>query len=550
MSAILIPLAAILLLYAPGRAWLSRAIHAQNPEGSRLLFEVLLSASLTSWIAFILAETGQYSIWLLSALQLANTALGTWVNRRARPRPYDHADASILAIFVLSAFWIGAPLDTRLLSGDSTGYLASGLHLSRSGSLVIHDQSVGRLSLDDRRILFPSVAKDYGSPPYLRLQGSFVLRTLDSDEVLPAFHHLLTVWTAIGGDLAGRKGGEWIMPLFFALAVCAVFTFAVTIGRPLMGWILIPLFLLAPPEWWYGRFLMPEVPAQFFLWGGLAGLIPAVRGQSESTPGACAAGLALGVAGLMRIENAVFVSAALLSLVWLKRNISPALRIAGVAAFAVWLHLALHSFCFRTHYWGILTTFLSESASQILGIAVLAGVTLAAVLWKMELSEAWRRRALHLILITAVVAAFGGDLLGGGRNLGLLDAYLGTPLLLLGACSLGWLAIKASNPGEELLLAITAIVAAQVLIAPHATPVPIWAIRRAVPVLIPGICISGAFLLARQWAWWRSLALVVLLITVIWSLALGRPFYDEISILGRATMSKCCGACSQRTVSS
>ena len=87
----------------------------------------------------------------------------------------------------------GAAARHALSAGDSTGYLASGVQLARHGTLVMHDPTLAHLSVDlEARVVSergPGARCDHRT---CGSSGSFILRSLDSDEVLPAFHHLIT----------------------------------------------------------------------------------------------------------------------------------------------------------------------------------------------------------------------------------------------------------------------------------------------------------------------------------------------------------------------
>ena len=97
MRFVVVPLAGYVLLYAPGHALLRRA-HSGTGEASRLLREVLLSACCTSWIGFLLAELGWFSLPLLLAL-LAGLAVMADLLQRRVPRPgYGRRDAIGLAV--------------------------------------------------------------------------------------------------------------------------------------------------------------------------------------------------------------------------------------------------------------------------------------------------------------------------------------------------------------------------------------------------------------------------------------------------------------------
>src|SRR5262249_17270839 len=195
------------------------------------------------------------------------------------------------------------------------GYLAAGVHLSRHGSLVFHDPTIPLLSEDLKRSLFPSVGVTADAPPSLRLLGSLVLSSRDTVEVLAAFHHLIPVWIAIIPGLAGSAAAQWVITLFGGLSVWAMVEFAAGMSGIVAASGFFVLLTLSAVQSWYSRFLMPEIPAQFFVWGGLSCL--SFWDVSRRRADAVLAGLAFGIAGLMRIENAGFLLVALLLSLWI-----------------------------------------------------------------------------------------------------------------------------------------------------------------------------------------------------------------------------------------
>src|SRR5262249_32007529 len=144
-----------LLLYAPGRFLL--AANPPSGRGSRLLREVLLSMCCASWIGFVLAELGWFSLpALLTPLALV-CLIARWRIGPAR-QGYGRDDLIGVAVVASTWLWVAPPLDTRILGADSSGYLAAGVHLSRHETLIIHDPTLARLSPDLKRALFPSAA--------------------------------------------------------------------------------------------------------------------------------------------------------------------------------------------------------------------------------------------------------------------------------------------------------------------------------------------------------------------------------------------------------
>src|SRR5229473_2549545 len=120
MQLILVAGALYLLLYAPGHYWLRRSDDSP-PVGSWLLREILLSACCTSWIGFVLAEAGFYSLPALLAV-LAGLAIVGRARRGggALAQSYRARDALGVAVAVLTWLWVAPPLDTRLMASDST----------------------------------------------------------------------------------------------------------------------------------------------------------------------------------------------------------------------------------------------------------------------------------------------------------------------------------------------------------------------------------------------------------------------------------------------
>jgi hypothetical protein len=515
MPLVLIPAALLLLLYAPGRCLLPRGA-APKASGSRLLREVLLSACCTSWVGFALAEARIFSLPLLLVALAAIAGAGAMWTRGAARASYRAADLAGVGIAALTALWVAPPFDTRMLASDSAGYIASGVHLARQGSLIIHDPTLASLSPDLKRTLFLSLAPDRGAAPFLRLPGSFVLRGLDTDEVLPAFHHLIAVWIAALHQLGGSAAAVWTITLFAALSVWAVVEFARDLCGTTAAAFCCGILLLLAPQYWYSRFLMPEVPTQFFLWGGLCGIAWLERSQRRCD--ALLAGLAFGIAGLMRIETVGFAVAAVLAVTSITpRRARPHWRLMCLAMCAVWLHAGLHLAIFRTHYLGNLRSFVTEDLPGLLQLpwaqpALAAGLfTVAAQARTIRWSA--NRLAFGLAGVLWIVALLG-DERRGWAGLQLLTYYGGLPLLLAG--TVGLMAIGRSperGVAAQLLLMLAALAFAQFMIAPHATPVPMWLIRRAVVVVFPALCVGAVRLCtwaAQARRWWLAVAIALL----------------------------------------
>lgn len=523
MQVFWIPVAVYLLCYAPGHYLLCRAPADASTAGSRLFREVLLSMCCASWLGFVLAQLAIYSLPTLLGL-LAVLALAARPRRRRRAqRQYGYGDLFGCAVVLLTWLWVAPPLNTRLLGSDSSGYIASGVHLSRHGAFVIHDPTMPLLSPDLKRVLFPSVAPDRGSPPYLRLGGSLVLRSLDTDEVLTAFFHLIAVWIAVFHGLAGPEAAQWAITLFAGLSIWAMVEFARTAAGTAVALMFLPLLLLLSPQYWYSRFLMPEIPGQYFLWGGLCCV--AFWCRSHRWADAALAGLAFGLAGLMRIENAAFLLIALtvvFSLSALNSRREAAVLMATAAA--LWLHAGIHLALFRTHYFGNIGTFFRQNLAMLTALPLWQPLLLSACLLGFLV---WQRRharvaafggSSYVVLAAAILCvAVWGDYRRGWSSFKLLTDYGGVPTVLGGGLGLflGTRDLRCRGVAYQLLIVLTAVVFAQVMLQPRATPIALWTVRRALTVVLPALCFGLASLCyqtGQRWHW--SVAAVVFVVGV------------------------------------
>jgi len=507
VALVLAPIAAYLLLYAPGHYLLR--LTANPRSGSRLFREVLLSVCCTSWVGFVLAEIGIYSLPLLLGCLACVAFAAAVFGRRRSVAPYVAGDLVGLAVVALSWAWLSPPLDTRVLGSDSSGYIAAGVHLSRHGSLVIHDPTLPLLPPLLKLALFPTLTHTPFAPPYIRLLGSMTVSDLTTDEVLPAFHHLVIVWVAIFHGVGGSAAAHWAITLFGGLSMWAMVEFAVLACGGVTAVAFFFLLSVSAIQGWYSRFLMPEIPSQFFLWSGLA--IVCLWRSSQRRADAVLAGLAFGMAGLMRAENAVFALPALLFGLfvaggYLRRQ---GLWMLGCAA-ALWIHAVAHLLHFRTHYAVILESLVLDGLALLAAtpwsrLASLAAGICALAVVAYRLGPPALRTMLPLFVLTALVSTWG-QWQQGWAGIGLLTAYQGVPTVIIGFLGLAWFAraTRANDVGRVVCCGLVALALAQFLIAPHATPVPIWLVRRAAAIALPALCLGAAVVcvgLSRRLHW-------------------------------------------------
>ncbi|GIW45847.1 MAG: hypothetical protein KatS3mg077_3129 [Candidatus Binatia bacterium] len=526
-TALLLVLYGGLCFYLPGRAWspwfFSKA--GGDPTGPPTLFvELVASVVATTCLGLLLAEMGWWSPRVLALGLLVLTALGFFVSRKHPHGGYGRHDGMLVLVLLVIGCWLLPPYSARFFAADATGYLAASIHLRRSGSLVIRDSTVPSLDVDLRRVLFPSVAADRGSPPYLRLEGGYVLRSLDGDEVLPAFHHGVAPWGALAASLLGEDAIEWIFGLFGILALGALFRAASAVGLPTalaMGTVL--LAATHPVVFFYARFAMPEMAAAFFLWSGVALL--GHRGTAARLTALASA--ALGCAALLRLENAFFVPCGLLWLA-LKRRATCRASLLG-PGLALCTYALAHTFIWRTHYWGNLVNFAFASDAGLASVLVIAAFSALYlwVRWPSREATAFVHRATAVVLVGVVLVALIAAQfhLRGGREWALMQAWSGWMFLPGGLLGIAMSTVIPPTDSRKLVLCFVLLSALVFFLVPNATPVDLWVLRRATPLLIPGLCLGlsvGAQVLWQAGGHRLARAVVPILFVVVLVTQLGR----------------------------
>lgn len=490
----------LLCFYLPGRAWFS-VLFRCDPLGAdvapRLFLEVTLSTMAVTWLGLLLLDFGVFSTWKLVTLLAVLTLVGEWLGWKDVREPYRWRDATLLLVWVVAFLALWPPIPAHLGGGDGSAYLAAAAAAQRTGALTVSDPSVARLDPDLRRILFPSVSADWGSSPYLRLEGGLILQDLDSGLVLLAFHHGLLPWLALGSDWFGLLHMAGIVPLLGSLTPVGLFVLLARLSALPVAAFGALLVLLQPPFAFYARFPQPEAVAAFFV---VAGTYLFLLGEQGSKRAPVVAGLVLGTAGLLRMELLFLVPAALLFAHASERRRQTTVALAGLipalgAAF-------LQAFFYPTHYWANTATFLSAHAPELATVALL---TAALLCWGERPRSIGRRLAPRLLVLSPLASLLHLGVVGS-PSLGWLIEASG-PLLCLAAVGLLLLNRRslARSQANTTLTFVAALGGTSLLLysfAPNAAPVPWWVLRRSVPALMPTFvvlsCLVASAFFARH----------------------------------------------------
>ncbi len=520
--------AAYLCLYAPAQAWLEQGKFALQ----RPLAVIAASLAWTSFAGLTLAAAGCFSINALLIANAAATAVGLIYSRlfERHRRGCDNASSAtagpassrrlpalrrplgagvLLVVLALSVYW--PPYDTLIGAGDSSAYLATGLHLANSGSMQVPDDLGPQVPPLLARLLFRSADPSHVWPPYARSPGALAVSERGAAEAHPMFFPLPAVWAAIGSSLGGAEYAPAYAPLFSALALWPLWIFMRRRMSALPAVVAISTLALNAAYFWSARLALSEPLATFFLWAGLAALD--AWATEKRNGDASLAAVLLGMTIVARSEFVVLVGGALLLRSLAGDGRGPrrlplsfyaclALALATCAALQTALpgtYTAPLTHALGSAVWGMQRIHANTPLLlPTVGLLSLLAALLAA-----------RRFGVKAVIACAILT--GG--LGGyfwtshflwPRSLMWVGMYLGWPAIIAAVAGFALLAIDRGpgNREDAFFAGIFALAAVMLLYNPHVYPFLPWAARRFVPLLLPGLAVFAGVTL--QWLWSRS----------------------------------------------
>ncbi len=460
----------------------------------------------------LLARLGWFALTTLAAV-VCGAALLAWAVGAARSRPAPEpvppttrrVRQLAFAAGLLAVAWAWPPFETFMSAADSTMYVDAGIHLARTGSYDVPDPIAPRLPADLAEALFASVSV-FGKGPYVRLPGGLLMEARDAGRATPAFFPLLSVWAGVLAAIGGPELAPAVAPLGLGLAVWALTLFAGECFGLGTAAATALVFLGNFAVWWFGRFAMSEPLTVAFVWGALVFL-------GRGAP--FAAGLMLGIGGVARAETLLFTVAAL---AWWSAwtSVRPRDLVAIVAGIVVagWL-AAAGLFRSPNHHVAYLLNDLAFAWTRVIMGAITAlwdGRVLCAIallplvpLW-VVVATAWREApmvrttARVFLVLGTVLAVFLYLRLGGRpeplRHLGWLATSmspLGLGLAVVGGVVV-WL---RGGPTARLALMFVVLVAVFFVPSPRVAMYQPWAMRRFLPVVLPGLALGAGALLGR-----------------------------------------------------
>ncbi len=532
--------------------WLAWSRLPSDPDGDDDPLEcvfavVLLSVLVTGFAGLLLAELGQLRPWSLAgSLVVLNIYLSRFPRQlRVGPRPSHRDLAAVLLLSILVAA-ILAPASEDLLGGRDPGvYANTAAWLAREGTLRVRSEVLAALPPEARPIFHRGI-----------LFMGFYVTDAAAGEISPQFLHLFPIFMAIGHWLGGASGAFLVPPYLGTLSTLAVFFFT----RRLLG--LAPALVAAGTlvlnlaQIWGMRNPYSEGATQLGVFAALWCI-----GRAYQTGGmrwGVLGGASLGLCFLVRIDSPLLLASIAPVLAVLHASASRPQRWATHAFLPLAIVLAAWG---AVHGWMFSRAYVRDLGSVLVPLWALTLALVALSVAAFGLPRHTRRivRWVHdqgtllwgVAAITLCAAFFvgmwvrpriepfqinpnSGDRTYYEETLVRMAWYVSMPGLVLAVGGvLTVLRRWVVRRGVEWLpfLAILLPFALLYFWRPSIHPDHPWAMRRFLPVILPGICVAIAVAASSLWTldrWWRlgRVAAIVSIGAVVWHEAtMSGPFW-------------------------
>lgn len=501
-------------------------------EALPLLVPAMVAAF--SLVAMVALQAGQLRPPVVLPLGLVATAIAAWLVGLRRPEPLGGAhwlDGAAL-VLVLGFAAVNLRYSAQIIDvfRDPGVYAITGQWLARHGSLPI-----------------PVDPEVFGGVPSVSFYSAGFDPGTTPGFVHPQFSNLLPGLLAVGGWLGGDRLVLKVNPLLGGLALLSLYGLARQyVGR---AWALLPLVALGVslPQLQFSRATYSEPVTTLLVLGGLALLREAQQRDSARSFGL--AGLVLGACVLARVDGFFFllavplVAAAELAAASPRRRrrrlgqVGALLAGAGVPAAVAMANLVALSPAYLRGLRGELRLIAAAAvAVTLLGVAAVVPAWSTTLTRRMPGAARWlpAAGAATVVLLGAVAAsrplwqvghtpdaprsqtdyiAFlqraGGLAVDGTRSyaeqtLAWLSWYWGPLVVVLGVAGVALAVHRLLARGDRLLVAPLGMFLSTALLyltVPSIVPDQVWAMRRYLPVVIPGFLVASAAalsLLARR----------------------------------------------------
>lgn len=515
---------------------------------------LLLAAVVRSYRADVFGALG----WLVVIFAAAVLLRHRHDYKFARLR-LDAGDWALAACLILAAvLYLGFPTETVLGGRDEGVYATHAIYIAHHGRLD--------LPYPWRAEEGPTLSSAFvGFPGFYSTQPTMTAQ----------FAHVFPVWLAQAFAGFGHHGLFRLNAVFALLALVVFYGVCRrVVAKPYA--VAATLYLaLNPSQIWMARITLSEILAQLFIWSGLLLLLQAFG--HRNCVSARWAGVCLGFSALVRIDSLYLVPLLFLAHLVMKL-VQEDGKAPSSSLWAAVYQTALPIFALAVGYYAAFTTpYFQDLSPRLLQIGIF---TLLALLLLLVVTQRAAERVRPMITARATLVASGCLLLGvsayaywlrpalepfqtveqsnpfivGARthiedSLVNLAQYLSFPVVwgaILGWLMMSWRLLRQRRDvGLIVVLVVIGGFAALYLWNMSIRPRHFWAIRRFVPVVIPGFVLFAAFAggwisvkLRRRWSTAFQVLLVLFLAaftvradSLILELAENRGYYARLEEL-------------------
>ena len=263
----------LILRFLKSRGQMPAPLDSRFPEW--LLFTVLTSVAVTSWIALILAQLGFFSLPAVCGILLV-ISLAFVILSRGAPWTFPRPAAGSLTVAALFAciglFLYTPPYEYVLGIWDPGVYVNAGAHLARTGSITIHDRVLPQIAAADRELF-------YDTRFYPQRYEGMAVADAEKGIISPHFYHLYIVWIGLFHAIGGLKFSLLVNTVFGLLSLSAFFLLGKELAGRKTAFLAALLLLFSAAQTWAVRFPTSEILAQFLL---LSWLLCLLRAQDDT----------------------------------------------------------------------------------------------------------------------------------------------------------------------------------------------------------------------------------------------------------------------------
>lgn len=495
-----------------------------------LLPSILASFGVVAMFFLLIGKFRSEFIWPVGILVSLPIVRAVYRSRNTI-RPGSNKEQRLIDIVVVIGVFVWLLLNVNFTSQnifvyrDPAIYSVAGAWLSRNDNLNIKRPSV------------------FGKSEVLTATGAgFGASTRADDQIYAQGQHLLPAYLGLVGGALGSGAMLHANVLFGATALLALYGFARLFMKPKWAALAVLVMAISLPMLYFSRDTYTEPLAATFTFGALALLWIAQKNKKARLLWFIA-GLTAGAGALTRIDAYITLAGLLgFMIIFLslskkqerKHNIAKSGLFAIGALFSSlvgWLDLVILS---SGYYVSLAPRFKVELL--LLLVIIIVGILAVTLSWRTGIiknidkrTKNWRAPAAYIAII--LLAGFFmsrplwlvshhskhiplvAGLQGAAKNpvddsrdyaeqtANWIAWYIGPVMAISGVAGLAIAARKVFDDDDGMLLvpglAVVVGTAIVFLNRPSITPDQIWASRRLLPVILPGMAIYGAFALSR-----------------------------------------------------